>query len=102
MSNPLLMSVMNWGEVFYISWQRHGEEAARRTIAALSRLPIQTMAVEIAQASKAAEIKALHKIPYVDCLAASLAEIQHATLVTSDLDFQKLGRRIPILWLPRR
>ena len=100
--NPLLISVINWGEVFYVSWQRRGEEVARRTMAALSRLPIQTMAVEIAQASKAAEIKALHKIPYVDCLAASLAEIRHATLVTSDLDFQKLGRRIPILWLPRR
>jgi predicted nucleic acid-binding protein len=101
-SNPLLMSVINWGEVFYVSWQRRGEEVARRTMAALSRLPIETMAVEIAQATKAAEIKALHKIPYVDCVAAALAEIRNATLVTSDLDFQKLGRRIPILWLARR
>jgi predicted nucleic acid-binding protein len=101
-SNPLLISVINWGEVFYISWQRRGEELARRTMSRLSRLPIQTVAVEIEQASKAAEIKALHKIPYVDCIAAALAEIRQATLVTSDLDFRKLGRRIPILWLARR
>ena len=101
-SNPLLISVVNWGEIFYISWQQRGEELARRTMAGLSRLPIQTVGVGLDQASKAAEIKAVHKIPYVDCIAAALAEIRNATLVTSDLDLQKLGRRIPILWLPRR
>lgn len=100
--NPLLISVVNWGEVFYVSWQRRGEELARRTMSGLSRLPIRTIAVEMEQASKAAEIKAVHKIPYVDCLAAALAEVRQAILVTSDLDFEKLGRRIPILWLARR
>ena len=100
--NPLLISVVNWGEVFYVSWQRRGEELARRTISGLSRLPIRTIPVEIEQASKAAEIKAVHKIPYVDCLAAALAEVRQAILVTLDLDFVKLGRRIPILWLARR
>jgi predicted nucleic acid-binding protein len=100
--NPLLMSVVNWGEIFYILWQRRGEESARKTVARFSKLPVQTVPVEIEQVSKAAEIKALHKIPYVDCLAAALAEIRHAILVTSDQDFEKLGRRIPILWLARR
>lgn len=100
--NPLLLSVVNWGEVFYISWQRRGEELARRTMSGLSKLPLQTIPVDIEQASKASEIKAVHKIPYVDSLAAALAEIRQAVLVTSDRDFEKLGRRIPILWLARR
>jgi predicted nucleic acid-binding protein len=100
--NPLLISVVNWGEVFYVSWQRRGEELARNTMSGLSRLPIRTIPVEIEQASKAAEITAVHKIPYVDCLAAALAEVRQAILVTSDLDFEKLGRRVPILWLARR
>jgi predicted nuclease of predicted toxin-antitoxin system len=30
-----------------------------------------------------------------------LAETRQAILVTSDRDFEKLGRRIPILWLTR-
>jgi predicted nucleic acid-binding protein len=55
----------------------------------------------MAQALKAAELKARHKIPYVDCLAAALAELQRATLVTADTDFEKLGRHFPILWLSR-
>jgi hypothetical protein len=25
---PLLMSAVNWGEVFYIAWRRHGEAKA--------------------------------------------------------------------------
>jgi predicted nucleic acid-binding protein len=100
-SNPLLASVANWGEVFYLSWQRHGEQSARETMADLSRLPIRVVPVDLPQALKAGELKALHKIPYVDCIAAVLAVEQRATLVTSDRDFEKLGRQFSILWIPR-
>ncbi|HEY4902713.1 MAG TPA: type II toxin-antitoxin system VapC family toxin [Candidatus Sulfotelmatobacter sp.] len=98
---PLLASAVNWGEVFYLSWQRHGEQSARETLADLSRLPIQVVPVDLPQAVKAGEIKALHRIPYVDCMAASLAATHQATLVTADRDFEKLGRHFPILWIPR-
>lgn len=101
LGNPLLASAANWGEVFYLSWQRHGEQSARETLADLSRLPIRVVPVDLSQALKAAELKALHKIPYVDCIAAALAVEQRATLVTSDRDFEKLGRQFPILWNPR-
>jgi predicted nucleic acid-binding protein len=99
---PLLVSVINWGEVFYIAWQRHGEESARQTLADLLRLPIRVLPVDLPQVLKAGELKALHKIPYVDCFAAALTTLQHATLVTSDRDFEKLGRQFPILWIARR
>ncbi len=96
---PLLVSVANWGEVFYLSWQRHGEQSARKALDDLSQLPIRVVAVDLTHAIKAGELKALHKIPYVDCLAAALAVEQRATLVTSDRDFEKLGRQFPILWI---
>jgi predicted nucleic acid-binding protein len=95
----LLISVVNWGEVFYYVWQRHGGEKARRTIGNLSRLPLDLVAVDLPQVLKAGEIKAVHKIPYVDCLAAALAETRQAVLVTSDRDFERLGRRVQVLWL---
>jgi predicted nucleic acid-binding protein len=50
---------------------------------------------------KAGELKAVHKIPYVDCIAAALAVVSQATLVTSDQDFDKLGRQFPVLWVGR-
>src|ERR1700716_3474265 len=68
-SIPLLMSVVNWGEVFYHEWQQQGEEMARQTMSRLARLPLDLVPVDISQVLKAAEIKATHKIPYVDCLA---------------------------------
>jgi len=95
------MSVMNWGEVFYNVWQHHGEEAARRAIADLSRLSLEIIPVEQDQALKAGEIKALHKLSFVDCIAGALAELRNSILVTADRDFQKLGRRIQVLWIAR-
>ena len=97
----LYISVLNLGEVYYLTWQRTGEENARQTVASLSRLPIQIIPVDLPQALKAGELKAVHKIPYVDCIAAALASRQQATLVTSDRHFEKLGRHFPVLWIAR-
>ncbi|HLM80777.1 MAG TPA: type II toxin-antitoxin system VapC family toxin [Terriglobales bacterium] len=97
----VLVSVMNLGEVFYWLWRKRSEEQARQTLDGLSRLPIQIVPVDLPQALKAGELKALHKIPYVDCIAAALALQHRATLVTADRDFEKLGRHFPVLWIPR-
>jgi predicted nucleic acid-binding protein len=95
----LLMSVVNLGEVFYRIWQDLDEIAARKTLAGITQLPLLPTAVDLEQSLKAGEIKVRHKIPYVDCIAASLTTLRNATLVTSDDDFAKLGRNFPILWL---
>jgi predicted nucleic acid-binding protein len=95
------MSVLNLGEVFYVLWQQRGEEAARKALASLSGLSIELVNVDLAQSFEAAEIKARHKIPYVDCIAAALAMQRQAVLVTSDRDFEKLGHRLRVLWIAR-
>lgn len=97
----LFMSVLNLGEVYYLTWQRTDEEKARQAVASLSRLPIQIIPVDLMRSLKAGELKAVHKVPYVDSVAAALAFQQRATLVTSDHDFDKLGRHFPILWIDR-
>jgi predicted nucleic acid-binding protein len=97
----VFVSVVNWGEVFYLLWHRRGEENARQVMASLSPLPLEVIPVDEVQAFKAAEIKALHKLSFVDGLAAALAELRNATLVTGDRDFERLGRRVQVLWLPR-
>ena len=101
LNSTLLASAVNWGEVFYVCWQRHGEQLARDTLTDLSQLHIRVVPVDLPQAYKAGEIKAVHGIPYVDCIAASLAALNQATLVTTDHDFEKLGRHFSILWLAR-
>jgi predicted nucleic acid-binding protein len=100
-STPLLISVLSWGEVFYQSWRRRGEESAKTTMADLARLPIELVPVDQSQVLKAAEFKVVNKIPYVDCVAAALSALRQATLVTADRDFEKLGRQLQILWILR-
>ena len=97
----LHISVLHIAEVYYLTWQRAGEERARQTVSTFSRLPVQIIPVDLSQALRAGKLKAVHKIPYVDCIAAALALQQGATLVTADRDFEKLGRHFPILWLFR-
>ena len=97
----LLISTVNLGEVFYWLWMSQGEQKARRILDDITMLPLRVLPVDLSQALKAGEMKARHKIPYVDSIAAALTDIQQATLVTSDRDFEKLGRKIPILWVPR-
>ena len=85
--NPLLMSVINWGEGLYHLWERYGEDSARQTISGMERLPIELVDVDLPLVMQAAGIKAHHKIPYVDCIAGVLALTRKAVLVTSDRDF---------------
>jgi predicted nucleic acid-binding protein len=97
----LTISVINMGEVFYWLWRNKGEQKARQTIDDLVLLPLQVVPVDLPHALHAGELKALHKIPYADAIAAALCVARNGTLVTSDRDFEKLGRHISVLWLPR-
>ena len=97
----LLMSVVNWGEVFYSTWQISGEEVARSVISS-PQIPIEIVPVDLVGVMAAAEMKVRHKLPYADCFAAALAMSHRATLVTADPHFKKLGQRVPIMWLSRQ
>jgi ribonuclease VapC len=96
---PLLISSVNWGEVLYLLWRSHGEGLVARMIANAKQLPLHIEPASAEDAAAAAKLKAVHKLPYADSFAAALAMREHATLVTSDPDFEKLGKEIPILWL---
>jgi predicted nucleic acid-binding protein len=95
----LFMTVVNWGEVYYSAWRAHGHDAARRTAAEISQLPIEVMNADSDLTKTAAELRALHSLPYADCFAAALAKFRKAQLVTSDQDFAKVKSEIEILFL---
>jgi predicted nucleic acid-binding protein len=95
----LTMSVVNWGEVYYSTWQTHGHESARRTAAEISQLPIEVVNADSELTKIAATLRARHRLPYADCFAAALAKIRRAQLVTSDQDFAKVKSEIEILFL---
>jgi len=96
---PLLMSVVNWGEVYYSVWRARGEKAASAKLREIAQLPIQVIDVDMELAKLAASLKAEHNLPYADCFAAALAQARKAALVTSDKDFEHVGGVVKSIWV---
>lgn len=99
--SPLLMSAVNWGEVFYIAWRRHGEAKAGEAEARLQEMPIAVIAVDRERASRAGALKQKHALGYADAFAAELAIERSAWLVTADPEFAKVGKALAVYSLPR-
>lgn len=97
--HPLLMSVVNWGEVYYSIWRARGEKVAHAKLQEIAQLPIQVVDVDMDLTRLAASLKAQHNLPYADCFAAALADTRKATLIASDKDFHRLGSQVKTLWL---
>lgn len=99
-NTPLLMSTVNWGEVFYVVWKRHGENKARQAQTTVSDMPIVFVAVDFDRATRAAAIKQKYNLGYADAFAAELAIDRGAWLVTADPEFTKLGKMLSVYSLP--
>ncbi len=98
---PLLMSAVNWDEVFYIAWRRHGEAKAWEAEARLQEMPIAVIGVDRERASRAGALKQKHSLGYADAFAAELAIERSAWLVTADPEFSKVGKTLSVYSLPR-
>jgi len=96
---PLLLSVVNWGEVYYITLREAGRERVEAVAQLISTLPIQIIPVDLELTRQAAEFKAIKKMSYGDCFAAALAKIRKAELITGDGEFKQVGEEVKILWI---
>ena len=94
----LLMSVVNWGEVYYSVWRAKGPGVAHKVLSEIAQLPINLVDTGYELTKRAAEMHADRKLPYVDCFAAALAADRKASLATSDKDFARVESQIRILW----
>ena len=94
----LVMSVVNWGEVYYSTWRAKGPGVARKVLDDIAQLPLEIVDADLELTRTAAELRAEHKLPYSDCFAAALAANRKASLATSDRDFAAVEKRIDILW----
>ena len=96
---PMLMSVVNAGEVWYIIAREVSVPEAEEAIASLHRMGIEFIEVSWPLARLAGEYKAKHRMSYADCFAAALATSRKADLVTGDREFGQLEGNIKIRWL---
>ena len=100
-THKLLLSVVNWGEVYYNTIRKVSLEAAEQKAKEMAIMPIELVPVgtDLEVVRQAALYKASGKLAYADAFAAALAKLRHAELITGDPDFKAVEGEIKIGWL---
>jgi predicted nucleic acid-binding protein len=95
------MSLINLGEVAYITEREQGLPQAQAVLAAVQQLPLQIIPADQDAVFAAAHIKAHHRLSFADAFAAAAAQESGGVLITGDPEFRSVSDLIQIHWLPR-
>ncbi|MCK5411835.1 MAG: type II toxin-antitoxin system VapC family toxin [Gemmatimonadetes bacterium] len=93
------MTIVNVGEVLYVTERHRGPNAARDVIALMDSLAIRVIDAGRELTFDAAHIKANHALSYADAFAAALARRLGATLITGDPEFRRVESLVRVKWL---
>lgn len=94
-----LMSLINLGEVVYITERERGMTKAQEVLAMVEQLPIEILPVVRQTVLAAAHIKAVYPIAYADAFAIVAAHEQEGTLITGDPEFDSVKDTVDIDWI---
>ena len=93
------MTVINLGEVYYITSRVYGQERAEEVLAMLKHLPIKLVVADEELTLEVSRIKAKHPLSYADAFAVALAQRHGASVVTGDPEFSCVENLISVKWL---
>jgi predicted nucleic acid-binding protein len=96
---PVFMSVVNVGEIWYITAREISDEDANTIVKELRDLRIQFVDADWELTLEAARFKSQHKMSCADCYAAALAKIKGGNLITGDKEFKTLENQIKVQWV---
>ncbi len=97
--HKLLMSVVNWGEIYYNTRREVSEAAAEQKLKEITAMPVEIVGADLQLTKLAAIYKATCKMSYADCFGAALARMRNAEFVTGDPEFKSVEKEIKINWL---
>ena len=97
-SKPLLMCIVNWGEVYYQVLRRFGDQKAQEIEQLIQTLPITLVEANKELTREAARIKATKRMAYADCFAVALTRLKKAALYTGDPEFKVVEKDIKVVW----
>ena len=95
------LSMINYGEVVYLTERRRGLRAAHHLIALIDRFPVEVIEVDRTMVFEAAHLKARFRISYADAFAAALARSHQAHVVTGDPEFRELEGLVDVHWIEK-
>jgi len=96
---PLRMSVVNWGEVYYTIARVQGFTETSKIMERVKMLPLAILDADESVTTRAARLKAGHGLPYADCFAAASAAKGDVVVTSDTKDFKKIPG-LQILALP--
>ncbi len=96
----IMLSAVNWGEVYYVMARVKGEDQAASYSARFRSLPVEIAPADWPRAESAGLFREKFLLPYADSFAGSLAAEQNAVLVTADYDFKNAADAITVEFLP--
>lgn len=95
----VLMTTVNWGEVYYIVFREFGKDKADEIARIIKTFPIKIIDVNIQISKQAAVFKAKNKLSYADCFAAALAKLAKGEVITGDKEFKSVEDEVKIVWI---
>ena len=95
----LVMSLINLGEVLYITERSRGLPAAQSVQALVESLPLELLEASRDLILEAAHIKASRALSYADSLAAASAIRENAVILTGDPEFKTVADLVKVEWL---
>lgn len=96
---PLLITVVNAGEIWYIVAREASVADADASIKQLRDLGVKFVDVDWELAKIAGNFKSRHKMSFADCFAAALTKQNRGHLATGDPEFTQVESEIAIEWL---
>lgn len=96
----LVMTMINWGEIYYVTLREYGEQDAEQVLQAVNNMPIEIVEITRDMTLQAARFKAKGGLSYADCFSAALAKLKKGSeLFTGDKEFKRVENEIKIRWI---
>jgi predicted nucleic acid-binding protein len=95
----LFLSMINLGELLYITERRGGVARAQDALALIRQLPIEILSADEQTVLAAAHVKANYALSYANCFAVATAIQENATIVSGDPEFHSVESIVKVEWL---
>ena len=93
------LSLINLGEVAYITERERGLAKAQEVLAIIEQLPIEILPVDRQTVLAAAHIKARYPVAYADAFVVVAAKVHDGVVLTGDPEFELVEDTIQIEWI---
>jgi predicted nucleic acid-binding protein len=94
------VSAMSIMELYYVTRQEIGEDAATQIVALTRSLPAKELPLRDDLILPAGDLKARYHISVADAWIAATAKVNHLTLLHKDPEFEPLKEELDVLELP--